>query len=1288
MAEKKSKLPHGGSHRDDSSLDTLSRTLEELEQRLSQMATAKTTPRLVADTSPDTPSPARAATRTAPAARPAHTSRPNRPTLSEAVSQIVLRQQMLDRDRSDLSEGEVVRAPAPVAAASSRDDRAVSDISRDLERLRAELRDDMNRSLQTRFDDMRHAFDDLRTMIADRASAETIEAEIARVDDGLSRMADGGADHAAVRSLRKELEAMRGLVGEMAREETVKDLGRRWDAVGTEFNDRAEEDTRARRDLKDELERIRVSLGTLASEDHVKSVERRLDEFEARHVAVFQEFGEGGISEMLKTEMNGLRGKLETLASEKSMRAVEERWTALEDKFASREIEGKIEAMSGRMEQLEAALAKLPETLAIAPLEQRVHALAVGIEAIAKQQQDEFELDHFAQLEERLDEISRAIVSAASRAPAIDMSPVERIEARLQSLTARVDQLAEEGDTQVLSGRIGELSERIESLADGSAAADLAERIERFSTRLEHLMQASEGSSLEAVAIENRLQTLAEQIEAASASRVDDDLVRSLGAQIARLSDQIGEGGVPGAIADPELDERLADIERRLDENRDAIVASAKAAADEAIRQMLESGDLRQGEHVARLSEDLRSLEALSRQTGEQSQEFFKTVHATLIRLVERIDTIDSEMSRRTPAQDDGEASAQHARHVQADPQAAAVAVPHTSKGLRGLLSRKVGAGRQPANADAASAGRATAPRHDDDPELMVAEFPGERGGALRSVPPVEAPSLDAADIFESDEANRPLAIGSGTPDIAALLQRVRAQQAGQTGEADEGGRADFIAAARRAAMAAASEAEGLRSGETGNEEDGGKGGVTDFISRRRKPILMAIGAVLLALMALPLGQVLNSSTDGAELVADANAPERLAPQAATAPLVASKLPDDAPASPTEATDSTAGSPAPAKTATTETRTAEAGSETPDGLLSPAALSPDTFGPNAMAGDSAARTAPAKASDTLISRSLTGAPGSADFQTTSADVAAAGAAAASTSVGPLPPMPEEIGTEALKVAAGEGDPKAIFEIGLRLMEGRDTDPQPAVAAKWFQNSAERGFAPAQYSLGTLYEKGNGVARDTVAARDWYLKAAEQGNIRAMHNLAVLFATGVDGKSEPKLAAQWFERAAEHGMTDSQYNLGILYARGAGVEQDLTESYKWFSVVAKAGDNDAGRKRDEVAKSLTPERLKEAEAKLASFTAKPRDEAVNTVDVPAAWTDGTAPMHTSSVDMKRAIRNIQAILIKLGYEPGAPDGVVGEQTTAAIKSFQKEAGLTPDGSIDETLIRALLARKDG
>ena len=66
------------------------------------------------------------------------------------------------------------------------------------------------------------------------------------------------------------------------------------------------------------------------------------------------------------------------------------------------------------------------------------------------------------------------------------------------------------------------------------------------------------------------------------------------------------------------------------------------------------------------------------------------------------------------------------------------------------------------------------------------------------------------------------------------------------------------------------------------------------------------------------------------------------------------------------------------------------------------------------------------------------------------------------------------------------------------------------AAKWYEKSAELGFAPAQYRIGNFYEKGIGVERDVKKAKTWYQLAAEQGNASAMHNLAVLFAMGADG----------------------------------------------------------------------------------------------------------------------------------------------------------------------------------
>ena len=58
---------------------------------------------------------------------------------------------------------------------------------------------------------------------------------------------------------------------------------------------------------------------------------------------------------------------------------------------------------------------------------------------------------------------------------------------------------------------------------------------------------------------------------------------------------------------------------------------------------------------------------------------------------------------------------------------------------------------------------------------------------------------------------------------------------------------------------------------------------------------------------------------------------------------------------------------------------------------------------------------------------------------------------------------------------------------------------------------------------------------------------------------------------------------DRGVADSQYNLGILYARGIGVDQNLAESYKWFSLAAQQGDQDAAKKRDDVAGGSTSSR---------------------------------------------------------------------------------------------------------
>ncbi|HEX4892253.1 MAG TPA: lytic murein transglycosylase, partial [Hyphomicrobiaceae bacterium] len=58
-------------------------------------------------------------------------------------------------------------------------------------------------------------------------------------------------------------------------------------------------------------------------------------------------------------------------------------------------------------------------------------------------------------------------------------------------------------------------------------------------------------------------------------------------------------------------------------------------------------------------------------------------------------------------------------------------------------------------------------------------------------------------------------------------------------------------------------------------------------------------------------------------------------------------------------------------------------------------------------------------------------------------------------------------------------------------------------------------------------------------------------------------------------------------------------------------------------------------------------------------------------------------LARASREeLQRRLASLGYDVGAPDGVIGQQTRTAIRSFQKRAGLPEDGYASEGLLEAL------
>ncbi|MEH3119712.1 MAG: hypothetical protein PGN25_19565 [Methylorubrum populi] len=434
-----------------------------------------------------------------------------------------------------------------------------------------------------------------------------------------------------------------------------------------------------------------------------------------------------------------------------------------------------------------------------------------------------------------------------------------------------------------------------------------------------------------------------------------------------------------------------------------------------------------------------------------------------------------------------------------------------------------------------------------------------------RAAPP-EEPAGTGADHL-SEELLEP---GAGRPGAS----RPAATEAGAPGNDIK---TSFIAAARRAAQAAQAETTSdiplsarlrdkvapparVTGGTLSTGESGPVSRMRGVFESRRRTLLLGLAAVVLALGAYQAFVAKGGSATG---------------DAASTATDSTKLPATAPEATASGTE--AKSEAKAEPAQTAPAQADPQAATPD---------PTTTQSIGRAGEAGRRALPQVAGMGTLGPDLAG----------------------------LPPALAKLKQEAL-----DGDAAAVWEIAAREAEGRGVTRDLALAAKLYERLASAGFAPAQFKLGNAYEKGTGVVRDLARAKVWYGRAADQGNTRAMHNLAVLHAENpaADGKPDFAAAASAFRRAAEYGVRDSQYNLAVLYARGLGVGQDLVRSYLWFSAAAAQGDEEAGRKRDEVAAKLSPKDLGEARSLASGFKAKVGDPAAN--EAPPPKTVAAAPM---------------------------------------------------------------------
>jgi uncharacterized protein len=146
----------------------------------------------------------------------------------------------------------------------------------------------------------------------------------------------------------------------------------------------------------------------------------------------------------------------------------------------------------------------------------------------------------------------------------------------------------------------------------------------------------------------------------------------------------------------------------------------------------------------------------------------------------------------------------------------------------------------------------------------------------------------------------------------------------------------------------------------------------------------------------------------------------------------------------------------------------------------------------------------------------------------------------------------------------------------------------ATALREWKPLAEQGDALAQYLVGSMYDEGQGVLQDYKTAVKWWTLAAEQGDADAQYNLGVMYDKGRGVPQNDKTAVKWYRLAAEQGFASAQSLLSVKYALGKGVIQDNVYAHMWGNIAASNGNENGGKVRELVAKSMTPSQLETAQ----------------------------------------------------------------------------------------------------
>ena len=721
-----------------------------------------------------------------------------------------------------------------------------------------------------------------------------------------------------------------------------------------------------------------------------------------------------------------------------------------------------------------------------------------------------------ANLAAKVDDIRRDAILARQARPAARDGDLDALRAEIGAMARTLGDLAPRNSVDAIEGSIAALADRIEASRHGGARETDLRPVEAAVGDLRHsLRQLDPRQAIGGM--EEALRRIGDKVDGLSAP--DGTGLQRLHGQMEELSVAVAAMAARPAPVE-RIEHQVAALTERLERALSVDRRSEPRDMDtHQLEQLVRELALR-FEAAQAPGADSASLDSLQRQVEHLSERFersetglstlptlaasMRELFADLEATRASVETSAAQAAREVlkiaadeGRQHRGQIEPAAARFQQADVEARTSSTLDTVQDMLGKVVGRLatmeheiaGVRQQPAPARSEMAPKPTA-RETAAP-------------SVRPKAPVARPVIgDAREIRLGGMEPR---LGGGPVKSARKTEATPMERRAAEAGSDDARRADFIAAARRAAATAQAEAAAAQ--RKAPVDRAARAGLLaksrDYVATHKRPTLMSIAALMMAIGAIALMSRTGGFGGGVDLAAAPAKPAKIASLAA----------------------------APTKLAEEPVSRSDAGALTPSALpkAQPSLANPIPGSDPIQTGSipslpSFAAGAPPPPRPALP-RALVAAA-------ESGDIAAQYDLATRFADGRLVPRDAKLAANWFEKAADAGSVPAEYRLASLYEKGIGVAVDKAKARTLYTKAADAGNPRAMHNLAVLLADGDGHPEYTGAV-NWFRKAAQYGVHDSQYNLAVLLARGLGAPQNLVQSYQWFAVAAAAGDADAQ-----------------------------------------------------------------------------------------------------------------------------------------------------------